>query len=225
MAAKIANLLRKQPRDWSSHLMDRRRFVTALSGIAVGWKLANLMEAEASAKGSVVVAAGRRVDAPDAQTARFPPSNVDAVRQKIGAFFAHEKPSALVSSGACGADLLALQVAGERHMKRYMVLGADVAEFRKSSVTDRPGNWGNLFDQAIKASKVEVLKVPDGQEGYLETNLKLLDRAQAVAKQAETTVVALVIWNEQSRGSDDVTDHFLQQAKQRNIPVTQISTL
>ncbi len=183
------------------------------------------MEVEASAKGPVVVAAGRRVDAPDAQDARFPAANVDAVRQKIATFFAHEEPIALVCSGACGADLLALQEAGERHVKRYMVLGAEPAEFRKSSVTDRPGNWGPLFDRAMKTAKVEVLKVPDSQEGYLETNLKLLDRAQAVAKQSGTTVVALVIWNEQSRGADDVTDHFLQQARQRNIPVTQISTL
>ena len=188
--------------------MDRRRFVSTLSGLALGWTLANLMEVEASAKGPVVVEAGRRVDAPDAKDARFPASNVDVVRKR-----------------ACGADLLALQVAGERHMNRYMVLGAEPAEFRKSSVTDRPGNWGELFDQAIKASKVEVLKLPDGQEGYLETNLKLLDRAQAVAKQSGTTVVALVIWNEQSRGSDDVTNHFLQQAELRKIPVTEISTL
>ena len=191
----------------------------------MAWKLADLLPAEASVKGPVVVAAGRRVDAPDAQTARFPAANVDAVRQKIRDFFAREKASALVCSGACGADLLALQVAGQRHVKRYMVLGAEPAEFRKSSVTDRPGNWGELFDQAMKASKVGVLKVPDGQEGYLETNLKLLDRAQEVAKQSDTAVVALVIWDERSRGADDVTDHFLQQAKLRKIPVTQISTL
>ena len=156
---------------------------------------------------------------------RFPASNVDAVRKRIATFFAHEKPSALVSSGACGADLLAIQVAERRHMKRYMILGAEPAEFRKSSVTDRPGNWAELFDQAMKTSKVEVLMVPDGQEGYLQTNFKLLDRAQAVAKKSGTTVVALVIWNEQKRGPDDVTAHFLQQAELRKIPVTQISTL
>ena len=183
------------------------------------------MSTEALAKGPVVVAAGRRVDAPDAQAARFPPSNVDAVRQRIQEVFAREKPSALVCSGACGADLLAIEVATERHMKRYVLLGAEPAEFRKTSVADRPGNWGEVFDQAIKTATVEVLKLPEGQEGYLETNLKLLDRAQAVAKQSGTTVQAVVIWNEESRGADDVTDHFLQQAKLRKIPVTQISTL
>jgi len=205
--------------------MDRRRFVGTLSGLALGWKLMTVMSGEALAKGPVVVAAGRRVDAPDAQSARFPPSNVEAVLKRIRKVFARDKPSALVCSGACGADLLAIEAATERHMKRYISLGAEPAEFRKTSVTDRPGNWGELFDQAIKTATVEVLKLQEGQEGYLETNLKLMDRAQAVAKQSGTTVEALVIWNEQSRGPDDVTDHFLQQAKQRKIPVTQISTL
>jgi hypothetical protein len=205
--------------------MDRRRLLLWLTGIALAGKALWLMAGEKAGKGPVVVAAGRRVDAPDAQTARFPPANVDAVGQRIRDAFAREKPIAVVCSAACGADLLALQVAGERHMKRYVLLGAEPAEFRKSSVADRPGNWGEMFDQVMKSAKVEVVRVAEGDEGYLETNLKLLDRAQAVAKQNGTTVEALVIWNEESRGADDVTDHFLQQAKARGIPVTQISTL
>jgi len=52
-----------------------------------------------------------------------------------------------------------------------------------------------------------------------------LDRAEALAKKFEASVKALIIWNGQSRGSDDVTGHFLEQAKRRGIPVTQISTL
>ena len=205
--------------------MDRRRCLTTLAGVALAWTYSPLFAADAAKQGQVIVSAGRRVDAPDAQTPRFPPTNVDLVRQRIRHLFAKEKPMALVCSGACGTDLLALQVAGERHMKRYMLLGAEPAEFRKTSVTDRPGNWGKLFDEELKTANVEILKVPDGQEGYLETNLKLLDRAEALAKQFGTSAEAVVIWNEQSRGPDDVTDHFLQQAKLRNMPVIQISTL
>ena len=205
--------------------MDRRRFLITLTGIALVWKSALAMANESAAKGPVIVSAGRRVDAPDAQAARFPAANVDAVKQRIRKVFARENPVALVCSGACGADLLAIEVAEERHMKCYVLLGAEPAEFRQTSVTDRPGNWGELFDQAMKTATVEVLKVPEGQEGYLETNLKLLERAGAVAKEDGTSVVALVIWNEQSRGPDDVTDHFLQQAKARKVPVTEISTL
>jgi hypothetical protein len=205
--------------------MDRRRSLAMLAGLGLVWKSLPLFAEDTVTKGRVIVSAGRRVDAPDAQTPRFPPANVDVVRQKIRRFFSEQKPIALVCSGACGTDLLALQVAAQRHMKRYMLLGAEPAEFRKSSVTDRPGNWGKLFDEQLKTAKVEVLKVPDGQEGYLQTNLKLLDRAEAVAKQFGTSAEALVIWNEQSRGPDDVTDHFLQQAKLRKMSVTQISTL
>jgi hypothetical protein len=77
----------------------------------------------------------------------------------------------------------------------------------------------------LRTSEVEVLKLPEGQEGYLDTNLKLLDRAQAFAKKEHTGAEALVVWNQESRGSDDVTGHFLEQAKLRKIPILEISTV
>jgi len=70
-----------------------------------------------------------------------------------------------------------------------------------------------------------VLNLPEGQAGYLETNLTLLDRAQLLANQKHTTVYALIVWNQESRGPDDVTAHFLEQADLRKIPVVEISTL
>ena len=205
--------------------MDRRRFLHVSIFGALAWKATFLVAGGTEGKGPVIVSAGRRVDPPDAQTPRFPPANVNAVRQRIAAFFTKESPTAVVCSAACGTDLLLLDVAGQAHVKRYVLLGAEPSVFRKESVTDRPGNWGEMFDQVMRSAKVEVLKLPAGQEGYLQTNLDLLDRAEALAKAFETSVKALVIWNEESRGSDDVTGHFLEQAKQRGIPVTQISTL
>ena len=183
------------------------------------------MASGTSSKGPVVVSAGRRVDAPDAQSPRFPAANVDAVRQRIVQFFDAQSPVALVSSAACGADLLALEVAGQKNVERYVLLGAEPDVFRKDSVTDRPGNWGEMFDQVMNSAKVEVLKLPAGQEGYLQTNLDLFERAQELATELGTTVAALVIWNEESRGADDVTAHFLEEANQRKIGATEISTL
>jgi hypothetical protein len=186
----------------------------------------SLLFASGSARrGPVIVSAGRRVDAPDAETPRFPPANVDIVRQRIQKYFTTEPPIALVCSAACGTDLLALDVAGQMNAKRHVLLGAEPAVFKKESVTDRPGNWGEMFDEVMKSARVEILKLAAGQEGYLQTNLDLLNRAQKLAKKAGTTVHALVIWNEQSRGADDVTAHFLEQAKQRQIAVREISTL
>jgi hypothetical protein len=204
--------------------MNRRRFVTTLAGAALVWK-ASMFDANAKSAGPVIVEAGRRVDAPDAESPRFPPSNVNKVRQRIQQLFTREKPVAFVSSGACGADLLALDVAGHMHVPRYVLLPSPPEQFRKSSVTDRPGDWGALYDSVLKTAKAEVLTLPDGQEGYLQTNLKLLDRAEALAREHHTSSAALVIWNEQSRGPDDVTAHFLDQAKLRKIPVLEVSTL
>jgi hypothetical protein len=200
-------------------MLDRRQFLARMAIMTVA---SNVV---AGAKGPVVVSAGRRVDAPDTSSPRFPASNVDSVRKKVREFFAHESPGAVVCSAACGSDLLVLEAAAAKNVQRYVLLGAEPAVFRKESVTDRPGNWGEMFDEVMKSANVEVLKLPSGQEGYVQTNLDLLNRAQALAKELGTGMVALVIWNEQARGADDVTAHFLEQARQRKMPVTEISTL
>jgi len=105
------------------------------------------------------------------------------------------------------------------HIPRYVLLPAQPEQFRKTSVTDRPGDWGTLYDKVLKTAKIEVLNVPDNQEGYLETNLKLLDKAEALAREYHTSTKALVIRNETLRGPDDVTGHFLTQARLRKMPV------
>jgi hypothetical protein len=206
-------------------LMDRRNFVSAMTGLVLTGTRARPNANEQNTRGPIIVEAGRRVDAPDVKVARFPPQSVPKVRKKIRQVLMNKKPVAIVSAAACGADLLLLDVAGEMHVPRYVLLPSEPEVFRVSSVTDRPGNWGELYSKALRTSQVEVLKLPEGQEGYLETNLKLLDRAQALAKQEHTIVNALVVWNQESRGPDDVTAHFLEQANLRKIPILEISTL
>ena len=205
--------------------MDRRNFVSAVGGFMLGETVSRLNAAEKNNGGPVIVEAGRRVDAPEASPARFPSRNVAEVRDKIRLLLNAQKPGATVSSAACGADLLLLQVAAEMRVPRYILLPTLPEDFRVSSVTDRPGDWGNLYSEALRTSKIEVLTLPEGQEGYLETNLKLLDRAQAIANQERTHVKALVVWNKESRGPDDVTAHFLEHARHRGFPVIEISTL
>jgi hypothetical protein len=204
--------------------MDRRTLLFGFTGSALVWKTM-LMAAKKTPPGLVLISAGRRVDAADATVARFPSGEVTEVRHKIQEFFAREMPRAAVCSAACGADLLVLDVARSHHTERFVLLPSEQEEFRKTSVTDRPGNWGELYDRVLKSSKVEILKLPEGQEGYLETNLKLLDRGQELARKYSLSAAALVVWNKESRGADDVTAHFLEQAKLRDIPITEISTL
>ena len=139
------------------------------------------------------------MDAADAEVPRFPASEVAKVRREIEELFSKEKPLAVVSSAACGADLIVLAVAESAGIERYVLLPSQPAEFRKTSVTDRPGNWGDVYDKVLKTSKVEILKVPEGQQGYLKTNLKLLDRGQALAREHSASAEALVVWNKETR--------------------------
>ena len=120
---------------------------------------------------SVIVQAGRRVDAPNAETARFPSTNVNVVKERIKSRFVEYNPVALVTSAACGTDLLALDIAEQTKAERFVLLPSSPAVFRSSSVTDRPGNWGELYDRILKKAHVEVLTLPEGQEGYLETKI------------------------------------------------------
>jgi hypothetical protein len=106
-----------------------------------------------------------------------------------------------------------------------VLLPSEPEAFRESSVTDRPGNWGELYDQVLKTARVEILKLPEGQKGYLETNVKLLDRGQQLARENGVPAEALVIWNGSSRGQDDVTAHFVQDAKSRKMAVLEIFTV
>jgi hypothetical protein len=176
-------------------------------------------------RGPVLVAAGRRVDAPDAASPRFPPQNVPAVRARVKQYLQQHGFSAIVSSAACGADLILLQAGQEATIPCYVLLPSSPEKFRESSVTDRPGDWGRIFDAVLRNSSVEVNELPSGQEGYLEINRRLMDRAQALAADLGTSVAALAIWNQESRGEDDVTAHFLREARQRNLPAFEICTV
>ncbi len=172
--------------------------------------------------GPVVVSAGRRVDPPGAETPRFPAQNVPEVQAEVEQYLLRCGPVAVVASAACGADLIVLQAA---RVPRYVLLPSSPEEFRKSSVTDRPGAWGAIYDDILHHSSVEVLEVPAGHEGYVEVNRRLMDKAQALAGDLGTTIAVLVIWNGESRGEDDVTAHFLREANERYLPVTEIVTL
>ncbi len=204
--------------------LSRKELLVRVGKLTLFGRLAIAMPPDQRAD-SVIVQAGRRVDAINAETARFPSANVSVVKERIKARFLQDKPAALVTSAACGTDLIVLETAQEMKVECFILLPSPPSAFRASSVADRPGNWGTLFDQVTKRANLEVLKLPEGQEGYLETNLRLLDKAQAIARKRHLEVIAMVVWDQKSRGADDVTGHFLEQARIRHLAIIEIPTL
>lgn len=192
----------------------------------------------------IIALAGRRIDALDAQTPRFPLKNIAKVQECISALFVEHKVTALVCSGACGADLLALDAAGELGLRRRIVLPFGSNRFRKSSVTDRPGEWGDLFDRIsreVKAAGDLVVfdNIGEEEEAYTAVNQAILDEAIALARQddgndshaknnsssLEERVLAVIVWDGAERGKEDLTAMFAQVARERGLRIAEILTL
>lgn len=177
----------------------------------------------------VVALAGRRIDSPDAKQRRFPPENVAQVHDRIAAELKRSSGTALVCSAACGADLLALEAALALNIACYIVLPFDPGRFRKTSVTDRPGEWGEQFDRVLGAGRVEQLDnlglAEDDPNAYLITNTAILDRAKSLAADPSEPVFAFIVWDQQARDQQDITLAFREQAEARGFQIRDIPTL
>ena len=179
----------------------------------------------------VIAVAGRRIDPADAATPRFPLANVSLVRSRVRRFLLAHPAAAVVSGAACGTDLLALAVAGELGLRRRVVVLADLDAYRRGSVTDRPGDWGALFDRVVadadaREDLVRLEHLPAGEAGYLSVNGAILDEAvHLAAQQPRCALLALLVWEGTSRGGDDVTGAFGEEARARGIATEELLTL
>jgi hypothetical protein len=166
----------------------------------------------------MIAVAGRRIDATDAPTSRFPLVRAGAVREKLLVLFRRRGGTALVSSAACGADLLALDAARQLGMQLRIVLPFDRATFRRESVIDRPGDWGPLYDEICAEGEVIEMGLDPshGQEAYEAATVRILDEGPALAVAVSDGV---------SRGTGDLTEFFVTTAKARGIDVERVDTL
>lgn len=178
----------------------------------------------------MIALAGRRIDAPGATPARFPDTNVTLVEARVRDMFQRLGGTTIVSSAACGADLVALQEAGRLAMRRRVVLAADRDRFRKTSVEDRPGDWAATYDRvmdevAARGDLVVMQSQPPGDAGYAAANRRILDEAIALGRTSGEPVAAAVIWEGKARETADWTEDFRNAAKDRGLDVLEISTL
>lgn len=188
----------------------------------------------------IVALAGRRIDAPGSDTPRFPYALVDTVRKKLLEFFEFTHPSHLVTSGACGADLLAMQAASQLGIDKTMILPFDVATFRAISVIDRPGEWGIIFDRLVRDLRtvnrlIELNFNVDDPSAFSKTNFHILEKAQKLAGKSHgfyeqrsapaSNLMALIVWEGTPRDGNDNSYHFLLEANRRNFTINEILTI
>jgi hypothetical protein len=167
--------------------------------------------------GAVVALAGRRIDSEGLDPPRFPLMNVPRVRKRLAEVLSGENVVALVSSAACGADLVALEEAERVGRRRRIILPFSPKRFRETSVVDRPGDWGPAFDRLVAAADAAgdlvVLSGGTGRDdaaAYAAANEAIIREAQALAR-AEVTArrsVAVVVWEGAAKAESDVTEDF-----------------
>ena len=177
---------------------------------------------------TIIALAGRRIDAPDTTTSRFPADNIPLVRERLAQLFTKLDAERLICSGACGADLLALDVAGEMNIPRHMVLPFGKKQFREISVVDRLGSWGTLFDRIIaELSATKAIKVfattHDLYRDIIRANEHILRTAQNLADDTQS-VAAILVWDGAAHSAQDMTAAFGTAASARDIPLHEVST-
>jgi hypothetical protein len=177
----------------------------------------------------IIALSGRRVDAADSEQHRFPAERVPVVKERLRDFLRKSGATCLVSSAACGADLLALSETASLRLRRRIVIPFGREKFRETSVVDRPGNWGQLYDEMMdqveSAGDLVVLTGVSDDDAYSEANHVILDEAIALGQNLKEVVSALLVWDGISRGPGDFTEEFGVEARQRGLETSAISTL
>ena len=178
---------------------------------------------------NVLALAGRRIDAEGAEPARFPLSQVDAVRRRLNSLMVEQQIAAVVCSAACGADLVALEEAGKLGLRRRVVLPFAKERFRQTSVVDRPGDWGEAYDRVIaevdaSGDLIELAPSPGGDsDGYRAANEAIIKEAETIAGSGER--VAAIVWEGSSRSKSDTTNDFRMLAEKAGFSQCVVPTL
>jgi hypothetical protein len=186
-----------------------------------------------SHSGAVVALVGRRIDPEPTLTPRFPFDQVNRVRIEIADQLRRSHAISLVSSAACGADLVALQTAQEMRLRTRIILPFSAARFRETSVVDRPRPefWGDMFDRVAGVARADGNLVEldmEADDAYSAANAIIIDEARKltdVKDHGPLSLVALVVWEGASRGADDNTYKFVKLARHSGFRVEQVLTL
>jgi hypothetical protein len=177
----------------------------------------------------VLALSGRRIDPLETTHPAFPQDHVETVRIRLLRLFRDLGATTLVCSAACGADLLGLDVAQSLGIRSRVVLPYDPLCFRHTSVVDRPGDWGPIFDRVILAAVHNCdfinLQLPDTEASFLVTNEAVLEQAGVLSEASGERAAAVLVWEGVPKGESDFTERFGRSAGNRGMEVYSVHTL
>ncbi|MFL6515876.1 MAG: TRAFs-binding domain-containing protein [Chthoniobacterales bacterium] len=152
---------------------------------------------------AVMVFAGHMIDRPGRGAPRFRPADEPAVAKQIEAEVERLKPGFGFSSAACGSDILFLEAMLRRGAEVTVVLPYQAEQFIADSVDVIPGsNWRDRFDRILQSATRVVTassqRLELGGVSYEFCNEMILGLGSIKARQLDTELLALAVWNGQT---------------------------
>jgi hypothetical protein len=154
----------------------------------------------------IVVYAGRRPSEDD-----FPDSQRDVVSGRVAQLLTGLKPRLLVGAAAAGADLLAIEAGLLAGASAHLVLAGGREGFRASSVADKGGDWGALYDRILEREEVRFEELEriegDADATYTAASRRIWETALAQRQDGEEIIV-LVIARPREDGAADHSEEI-----------------
>jgi hypothetical protein len=173
--------------------------------------------------------AGRRIDAEGADTPRFPLSRVETVRRRLHNLFVGQQLAQSCAPRPTELTLSLWRRQGKLGIRRRVVLPFAKERFRQTSVVDRPGNWGEVYDHVIAdvETRGDLIVLPsmvgDEDDAYQVANEAIIREAQTIAGSGEP--MAVIVWEGSAHSKSDATDAFRIQAEEAGFTLSVIPTL
>jgi hypothetical protein len=156
----------------------------------------------------VLVFTGHLPDAPDRRTPRLPMTSLPAVQASLHAFIAQHGVAHGFASAAAGGDLLFLELLEARGVPGQVVLPFRREQFVRTSVLGVPGDWGTRFDRQVALAErrhllYEISGTPASADevAFEFGNRVLLGLARLKARELETDVVGVALWDGEPGGA------------------------
>ena len=125
-----------------------------------------------------------------------------------------------------------MEQAKQLGLRRRIVLPFAPERFRETSVVDRPGDWGPLYDQQVAATAAagDLLSLDiatGGDAAYAAANETIVREAQALARTAQSDhrLIAILVWEGAPRPGSDATARFRDLTRRAGFEEQSISTL
>ena len=173
---------------------------------------------------AVVAFAGHMVDQPGRPYHRFPPELESAVRDAIRERLKKLNAGFGFSSAACGSDILFLETLLEMGGDVHIFLPYEKNEFIRDSVEIVAGaDWGPRCEEVLKrAASVHVAssyKFATGTVEYDYVNRLLHGMAAVLARQLDTTLSPLAVWDGRTGDGPCGTASSVEHWKKSDLPV------